>query len=303
MPKVTVIGGAGLLGYGVCQALDNLCDLTVLVRSPQAAVKLSESLVREHKILFNVDVTNFSSVANLEETIGNPNDVDMVINCSGVIHHDDSGRMYPPHLYLSTNIGFPILLSSVYGPKLIHPSTDCVFDGTAAPYLESSPYAPSYGYYGYSKKCAEIISDKSMVLRTCLIGEELMTKRHLLEWFKHSEGTVNGFTNWWCTPITSMEFGRVCLRMLEKGILSPGIMNLETERVSKYTILKTYNEKKNLNKALLPVEAEHAVDKSLISLYSSITKALEIPSFEKMIEDLVSYKGKKDDLNSNPDTE
>jgi dTDP-4-dehydrorhamnose reductase len=142
-----------------------------------------------------------------------------------------------------------------------------------------------------------------MVLRTCLIGEELMTKRHLLEWFRNSEGTVNGFTNWWCTPITSMEFGRVCLRLLEKGILSPGIMNLATERVSKYTMLKTYNEKKGLNKILLPVEAEHAVDKSLISIYSSITKAIEIPSFEQMIEDLVSFKGNQDDFSPNSNVE
>lgn len=67
--------------------------------------------------------------------------------------------------------------------KLIHISTDCVFEGDKGRYSEMDrPNAISY--YGRSKALGEVIDDRNLTIRTSIIGPELKKDGiGLFHWF------------------------------------------------------------------------------------------------------------------------
>jgi len=274
-----------MLGYGVCKALDQHCILRITGR--RNIDQLKSKLKGQHTFISDVEINQLKSISDIKSIFGQPEDIDFIVNCVGYISHNLQGLVsgyYNTLEYLATNIGFPLLLSEVYGSKLIHPSSDSVFNGKNAPYSENSIGDPDYDLYGYSKLCSEKISPNSTVLRACIIGEELETKKHLLEWFRYTENDIKGFTNWFCTPITSIEFGNLCLRLFQENTLYPMLMNLATERVSKYTLLQMYNKKRKLNKYIQPIEYHRYMDKSLKTKYDYI---LKLPTLEQMMDRLI----------------
>ena len=53
--------------------------------------------------------------------------------------------------------------------------------------------------------------DKSLVLRTSIIGPEIAEHVSLLDWFKQQEGkTINSFANHFWNGITTKQFGKIC---------------------------------------------------------------------------------------------
>lgn len=290
--RVVILGATGMLGSSVYKVLKDKCDLVLTARS-QAQFDLLEKVYggtsKHKKIIFDVVRPTIPSewlVQDLSERIG-VGDVDLVINCIGVLNKFLPGKTPTPREYFMINTELPINLSKIYGPKLIHPSTDCVFDGTANSYTESSPYAPSYGLYGYAKLFAdEVVRERSLVLRCCLIGEELRDDAfQMFTWFKRQK-TAGGYTNWIITPITGVEFGNVCWRILTENIsLAPGLLHLATEPVSKYDILKRYKELKGLDVELTRDDSVK-VNKSLSTEYPELVERLKIASFDQMMREL-----------------
>lgn len=290
--RIAIIGATGMLGSSVYKVLKDKCDLVLTARSQAQFDKLEEVYggTSEHKqLIFETARLTIPSewlVQDLSERIG-VGDIDLVINCIGILNKFSSGQTPTPREYFMINTELPINLSKIYGPKLIHPSTDCVFDGTANPYTESSPYAPSYGIYGYSKLFAdEVVKERSLVLRCCLIGEELRDDAfQMFTWFKKQK-TAGGYTNWIITPITGVEFGNVCWRILMENIsLAPGLLHLATEQISKYDVLKKYKELKGLDVELTCNDTVTA-NKSLTTEYPDLITKLRIASFDQMMREL-----------------
>jgi dTDP-4-dehydrorhamnose reductase len=292
--RVAIIGATGMLGSSVYKVLKDKCDLVLTARS-QAQFDLLEKVYggtsMHKKIIFDVicpgpTIPSEHKGQDLTELIG-VGDIDLVINCIGVLNKFLPGKTPTPREYFMINTELPINLSKIYGPKLIHPSTDCVFDGTANPYTESSPYAPSYGIYGYSKLFAdEVVKERSLVLRCCLIGEELRDDAfQMFTWFKRQK-IVGGYTNWIITPITGVEFGNVCWRILTENIsLAPGLLHLATEPISKYAILEKYKEFKGLD-IVLANNCIVTANKSLTTEYPDQVAKLRIASFDQMMKEL-----------------
>ena len=83
---------------------------------------------------------------------------DIVINCTaytGVDQAEDEPKM--AHQLNAVAIDYLCQLSKAFGFKLIHFSTDYVFDGTASkPYKESDPLNP-IGVYGQTKAGGEAV--------------------------------------------------------------------------------------------------------------------------------------------------
>lgn len=289
--RVAIIGATGMLGSSVYKVLKDKCDLVLTARSQlqfNQLEKVHRGTSEHRKIIFDVVHHTISlehRVQDLSEFIG---EVDLVINCIGILNKFSSGKTPTAREYFMINTELPISLSKIYGRKLIHPSTDCVFDGTAAPYTESSAPAPSYGLYGYAKLFAdEVVQERSQVFRCCLIGEELREDAfQMFTWFKRQERVVGGYTNWIITPITGTEFGNVCWRILSEGIeIVPNLLHLATPAISKYDILRQYKELKGLDVELIP-NIDVQVNKTLTTEYPEELAKLRIVDFATQLREL-----------------
>ena len=148
--KILITGGRGQLGSDCAQWLARRHDVT--------AVDLPE-----------LDIADPSAVAALIEGLT----PEVVINCAGFTRVD-ACEAEPAAAWCANAQGPQILVRAVEscGARLIHISTDYVFDGRRAipePYLETDTPAPE-SEYGRSKLAGEqavlAASDRHMVVRT-----------------------------------------------------------------------------------------------------------------------------------------
>ena len=79
--------------------------------------------------------------------------------------------------------------------KLIHISSDCVFNGRFGRYSENS-VPDSSSFYGLTKAISESdLEDHAvMILRTSTVGYEQDTNHGLVEWFLNSDCQINGYS-------------------------------------------------------------------------------------------------------------
>jgi dTDP-4-dehydrorhamnose reductase len=128
-----VVGGAGMLGRDVCEALGE--DYEVLAPDED-----------------NLDFTDVSQVRRFFRR----HKPDLVVNAAAFTDVDGCDKE-PDKAYLSNAVGARNLAvaSERYGAELVHISTDYVFDGTReTPYFEYDATAP-HGEYGRSKWAGE----------------------------------------------------------------------------------------------------------------------------------------------------
>ena len=131
MTKIAVLGANGMLGRDILKVLDGH-ETKGFARS-------------------DLDITNESAVT---ESLGN---FDVVINCAAYTHVDDAESS--PERAFAVNSQGPRNIARVLAgtkSKLVHISTDYVFDGAAStPYTENHPTSP-VSVYGASKQQGEI---------------------------------------------------------------------------------------------------------------------------------------------------
>lgn len=177
---------------------------------------------------------------------------DVVINCIGLIKQksDDAAELY------AVNAVLPFDLARALAPEtlLVHPSTDCVFDGLAsAPYANDDP--PDAGDdYGWSKALGEcaVTSRRSggCVVRVSIIGPDRRPSgKGLLAWFlSQADGSsVPGFADHFWNGITTLEWckqvDQLIVSPLARGVKSfPRLLQLGTRReYSKLEMLGLFN--------------------------------------------------------------
>jgi dTDP-4-dehydrorhamnose reductase len=109
------------------------------------------------------------------------------------------------------------------GARLIHISTDTVFDGLRGNYSEDDPPNP-INIYARTKLEGEIAvarANQQAIIAAQLYGWSLTGKRSLGEFFFNhlsASKTVNGFTDVYFCPLLANELGKILLRMLEKKL-------------------------------------------------------------------------------------
>ena len=93
------------------------------------------------------------------------------------------------------------------GARLLHVSTDAVFDGEGGPYREEDHPAP-VNEYGKSKLAGEAaaraVNSEALVVRTNFFGWNATPKTNLAEWFLdrlRSGQVARGFTDVFCSPV------------------------------------------------------------------------------------------------------
>jgi len=294
--KIAIIAPTGMLGSGVYDVLKDKYNLVLVYRNEEKIRKLNDVYggVNNHKLIkfdlreiyddYLSGLHNKMNSHKLKELFEGIGKIDALINCAGIIN------VYAVKDLAFTfflNGAFPHLLSENYKDKLIQITTDCVFNGLEGyPYDENSPKTP-VDIYGLSKILGEP-KDKSLVLRTSIIGSEIAGHVSLLDWFKQQEGkTINGFANHFWNGITTKQFGKICDEIITHSEKYPrtGLYHIFSDTVSKYEMLLKFKKKYNIDCEIV-CDSSTFCNRTLTTIYD-LNNQLKIPSFEEELKELL----------------
>ncbi|MCD5401117.1 SDR family oxidoreductase [candidate division NPL-UPA2 bacterium] len=233
--KVLVLGGTGMIGHVIFSqlALNPTLDVYTTVRKFDGLSRwFSEDLIC--KMRGGVDADNFDTVIRALASI----QPDVVINCIGLIKQLPLAS--DPLSSITINSQLPHRISLVCrsaGARMIHISTDCVFDGEKGHYVEDDP-SNATDLYGRSKFLGEVSYPHCVTLRTSTIGHELKGKLGLVEWFLAQKDKINGFTNAIYSGLPTVELARVINDFVLPNPELSGLYHVAAEPISKYDLLK-----------------------------------------------------------------
>ncbi len=223
-------------------------------------------------------------------------DFDIIINCIGVLNKEVDADM-AIGIYL--NSVFPHVLAKMLenkNTKLIHISTDCVFEGVkGANKEEDIPDAVSA--YGKSKSLGELRDNKNLTFRTSIVGPEIKDNGiGLFHWFMKQKGTINGYSNVIWTGVTTLHLAKAIEKASYANIT--GLYHLVNNNyISKYNLICLFNYYLKSEDMLRIIK-----DKSVISNKSLVNTRTDfdyiVPDYEKMIQELSEWIFLHDDIYS-----
>ncbi|MGI8422700.1 MAG: sugar nucleotide-binding protein [Chloroflexota bacterium] len=185
-----------------------------------------------------------------------------------------------------TNALFPHRLASEVcdpaGARLLHVSTDAVFNGTSGPYREDSTVGPST-IYGCTKFLGEISYGRHVTVRTSLYGREVVSRRGLVEWLLSARGQISGYRHVLFSGVTADTMARFAAERLLCGEVS-GLIHLGAAPISKYDLLRLLAAEFRLPVEIAPLDVPVG-DWSLHSIRTDVA-AFRVPDHEQMVAEL-----------------
>ena len=230
-----------MLGHMVCQVLRQSDAIEVHGTRPDD---------RQDAFYFNVE-DGIETLATICDRYSA--DYEYFINCIGML-----GARIDPEQPLSVrkaillNALFPHQLSALArhrGIRVIHISTDGVFQGDKECYDESAPH-DCRDLYGITKSLGEVTDKGSLTFRCSIVGPSPYEKGGLLEWFlgRPEGSTVSGFTNQIWHGASTTQFAKLCLEIVQMDRFetlraeSPVFHFAPNEPISKYQLLCLFRE-------------------------------------------------------------
>lgn len=289
---VLILGASGMLGSGVYSVLRDKYNLIVTVRDSEEIDLLEKAYpsLKDHRIeelelkFIYDDYVNAKGYLGeyLSSFLGRVGRVDYVINAIGITV---PYSLENPAMTFFINSAWPHMLANVFGSRLIHVTTDCVFNGKEGfPYDENSPKTPT-DIYGLAKSLGEPMN--CLTLRTSLVGRELKGLVSLLDWFLQQEGkTIQGYSNHFWNGVTVKQFGEICHQIMQNPSKFPaqGIYHVFSNVVSKYEMLLKFREKYNLDCEIVSEESNR-LNRTLSTVYP-LCAQLQISSFDEALKEL-----------------
>ena len=253
MKKVAVVGSSGMAGHMIYKYLESLekYQLIGIARTTVPTINSASFDVEE-------DMAGCTEYLIQQKP-------DVIINCMGVLIQ---ASQKDPVRAIFINSCLPHLLEDTgkfIGAKIIHISTDCIFDGKSGPYMETD-WPTESNWYGRSKALGEINNDKDLTIRTSIIGPELKADgTGLFKWFMGQTGEVSGYSNVLWNGITTLELATQIDKILDTNLT--GVYHLTTDiPISKCDLLTTIKEVfKKTDVEVKPVPAPEERNKVLIN--------------------------------------
>jgi dTDP-4-dehydrorhamnose reductase len=284
--KILVLGVAGMLGHKMFQTLRARFPTVYGLmrgRRTDAALRRVE-LLQDANIIEGIDALNYRALTAVLEELR----PDVMINCIAVIKQ--RAEAMDAIQSISLNALLPHRLAATcaaWGGRLIHFSTDCVFNGQRGDYTEADiPNAQDL--YGRTKHLGEVIADNALTLRTSIIGRELGTFTSLLEWLlSQNRGTVKGFKRAIYSGITSNHLAGLVGDLIERQPQLTGLYQVAADKISKYELLLLLRDAYRLDVEVLPDEAFHC-DRSFSGAKFARDTGYVAPSWPELVAELAN---------------
>ncbi|MFA5366480.1 MAG: sugar nucleotide-binding protein [Dehalococcoidia bacterium] len=254
--KLLVLGHYGMLGNAVHKYFTNKCDIETIEGSRWDSDEYKNRILNS--------------------------DAEFIVNCVGAIPQ----KKYNTEYYKFLNVELPKFLETT-GKKVVHPSTDCEFSGYLA-------YPKTYKWndwrdaeddYGKSKaEISKLIVDEfknTKIIRTSIIGHELITSLSLLDWFLGTDDdeVLKGYSNYFWNGITTLQWCKVAEVIISDwkgafiltqvgslGLSKYDLLKIIGEVYSKPNIINKFEMEKPLNKMLEPDFETPIIKDQLIEL-------------------------------------
>lgn len=242
-------------------------------------------------LVFN-DRYTFSSRYELLDKIHAAGDA-IIINCVGKVKQksSDSGDLSMVNSLLPLDISNSLNDNQI----LIHPSTDCVFDGKIKKeYSYSIDDLPNArDDYGWSKRLGEVAllgKKNAYIIRVSIIGPDSKSTvpKGLLGWFlsNQNNAVINGYQNHFWNGITTLEWCKTVDSIIHNDLkreLTGKIIQLGTNvTYSKLELLelfqKIYKTSYQINKFI-----------DSVSINRTLKPTISCPSLESQLIELKDY--------------
>lgn len=249
MKKIIVLGHKGMLGHMVVKYFTSKGYDVITIQNRYEPS--SRSLFFE-EILQHPDSIVINAIGRIKQKSEDTNDL---LWANAILPLDLTKNLHPTQ-------------------TLIHPSTDCVFDGlTDTPYpIHANQNAKDD--YGWSKQLGETAVNRrnnTIIVRVSIIGvDNNPNPKGLLGWFlsQPENSKLNGFTNHYWNGITTLEWCKIVDHLISEVVtnaktqcitLQPGT----NEHYTKCEMLNLFNEIFETTHSVTPVAAEQRIDRRL----------------------------------------
>lgn len=253
--KMVILGATGMLGHKMFQIIRKAFSNTLgMVREDVKQPPFANmALLQGNDIIQGVDATDFSRLQGLIDEIR----PDYIVNCIGIIKQRDASRQAIPSITLNSLLPHQLAaFAEGWGGKVIHISTDCVFNGKRGGYTEDD-LSDAEDLYGKSKFLGEVQCDNALTLRTSIIGRELVDHRSLLDWFLSQKGrTIKGFKRVIYSGVTTNQLAEVVLFIIHRFPYLHGLYQVVSEPISKYDLLSLLKDAYKMQVEILADEME-----------------------------------------------
>lgn len=284
--RTLVIGISGMLGSAVFKLFIENGDFELTGTLRSESTKQFFPVEWHQNIISGIDILDDDALTRVVESVK----PDVVINCVGLIKQLAAAN--DPLIVLPVNSMYPHRLAAIcesIGARLIHISTDCVFDGSKGNYVESDR-SDATDLYGQSKYIGEL-HDKpnAITLRTSIIGHELNSRAALIEWFLSQSGSIKGFKRAIFSGLPTVELARV---MMDYVIPRPGLHGLyhvSAAPISKFDLLSLVAKIYGKKIEIIP-ESEFIIDRSLNSERFQTETGYSAPDWPVLVEGMKNSK-------------
>jgi dTDP-4-dehydrorhamnose reductase len=278
--RILVLGGDGMLGHQIYRQLSPRHEIRVTLRQELSAYV-------GHGLFHAGNAWAGVNMRDTERLLGVFADFkpEAVINAVGIVKQRADAQASIPSILINSLLPHQLAgMCRLAGARLVHMSTDCVFNGSRGNYSEAD--APdAEDLYGRSKLLGELEDKHCITLRTSIIGRELARKTGLIEWFLAQRGSVRGFTHAIYSGFTTMEMSRIIEAVLLKHTALHGVHHVSSDPINKYELLLLVKKHLGIDTKIVP-HPDFRCDRSLNSESFRRLVNYQPPSWEKMIDEM-----------------
>ena len=281
--RVLILGGAGMLGHKLVQCYGQRYEVYATLRGSYSSYAHYQ-IFDPARVVEHVDAFYFDSLVQAIAQV----QPDVVINCIGVIKQLASAK--DPIVSLTINSLLPHRLAGVCQAadvRLLHISTDCVFNGKDGMYTEDVP-SNAEDLYGRSKFLGEISGRNCLTLRTSIIGRELNTRSGLIEWFLSNRGgQVRGFRQAIYSGFTTQALADIIAEVIDHHLDLSGLWQVSSDPIDKYELLLQARDAFDIDVQIEPDDSLR-IDRSLDSTRFRQATGFQPPLWPDMIRAMAS---------------
>jgi len=281
--KILILGATGMLGHVLFRHLSSLQEYDVYgtTRNLRGLHRIFPQELTVRIKQDAVDADNFDSVIRALASI-QPN---IVINCIGLIKQLPISS--DPLSAITVNAQLPhriSLISKTAGARMIHISTDCVFNGKKGNYTEDDA-ASAEDLYGQTKFLGEVSYPHCVTLRTSIIGHELKGGYGLIDWFLAQDGTTRGFKKAIFSGFPTVELARVISAHILPNESLSGLYHVSSDPISKYELLKMVGERYDKRITIEPYD-DFVLDRSMNSSRFRALTGYSPPTWPELVDSM-----------------